>query len=342
MTASAEAPAIAGKLKLKRIPYRGINDLPENDGILDYVIFPDNRCVFSGITKGGSGTINAAENVLAVISAREHIPLAQLRFFDLQTCRGYSSFGVEQFSFVPLVFTVDQGENIRNVGWDANQTPEPEILDLFREHIGTITFPVMNYADAVAQGFRPTFFGMADDPQGSLASFREFHRCIEPEVLATLVIVDLSTDPDYGAAEESHRYEVYKRQPQVEMREDGFQLQFLADLRASIETRFKAHRLTRKELADLADTLQSELSCSPDAVPFAQELEYPMRAIAAILRPDSSAHYIWTKLKPGVLDLFVALCQDFQGFFDIVKSDAKSGNQFAQFLVDFCVKSHGM
>lgn len=54
-----------------------------------YVVFPDRRVVFSGITCDGTSTINAAEIIIQEICRHAEINPYAYHWFDLQTCRGY-------------------------------------------------------------------------------------------------------------------------------------------------------------------------------------------------------------------------------------------------------------
>jgi hypothetical protein len=115
-------------LQLRKAPYRGYD--VSNDGIVDYVITEDGRCIFSGITPEAISTIQVAENVIQSIARREGREIEELRFFDLQTCRS-SGRNPGQFTFDELEFTK---RPFHVEGWKAIDIT-PEIFRLFICHI---------------------------------------------------------------------------------------------------------------------------------------------------------------------------------------------------------------
>ncbi|MFH1427352.1 MAG: WG repeat-containing protein [Patescibacteria group bacterium] len=78
---------------LKEAKYRcwgyPIEGFPEFHRIA-YVIV-GNRCYFSGLERGTS-TINAAEDVIVSIAKQEGVNFFDLRYFDIQTHKGYRKF----------------------------------------------------------------------------------------------------------------------------------------------------------------------------------------------------------------------------------------------------------
>ncbi len=125
-----------------------------------YAIFPDRRVVFSGITREGTSTINAAESIIQEICRREEIDPYAHRWFDLQTNRQYGDGRFNcphpgEFEFNELHFRpnphpgVTQQTDERGQPYTLVSTPEaycverwtpvpcpPEVVAAFRECIG--------------------------------------------------------------------------------------------------------------------------------------------------------------------------------------------------------------
>lgn len=116
-------------LQLKKIPY------PTFDGKPAFVVYAisDNQCIFSGITWPATSTINAAEGVVEAIAKNERRKVHSLRFFDLQTQRGYPGKEVGEFEFDELTLKL-QGDRIADVSWNPRECP-PEIQGLFIPYI---------------------------------------------------------------------------------------------------------------------------------------------------------------------------------------------------------------
>lgn len=138
-------------------------------------------CYFSG-TERGTSTINAAESVIADIARREGKPIVALRWFDLQTYRGYrkcpgecklselsigptadlepTKGGVSRFEIEGeqvMVVTQDE-EDFRVTGWQKVEPCPPEVLELFKKYIGEPrSIPAgISAREARAQGFEAT------------------------------------------------------------------------------------------------------------------------------------------------------------------------------------------
>jgi hypothetical protein len=198
---------------LKRIPYRGQSfDHGEHDGILDYALLPGNRCVFSGITRTpAKSTVNAAEDIILNICGRERVDPCNLQFFDLQTCRGYD-FRLEQYAYSELILKFGLRGSIQDVRWDCTDCP-PDVLELFRGHIGEIVIPVLSHEDALAQGFGPeTAYMKFESAEAALSNVRKFRRPT-PAEQSCLAIVDLSTASGFQV-EDQQRYELRIRTPE--------------------------------------------------------------------------------------------------------------------------------
>lgn len=92
-------------------------------------------CYFSGIDHNGVGTINAAEEVVTAIAQQEDVPMGVLRFFDLQTHRGYpQSKESGDYVFEELKIERADGGGFRCTGWVPATCP-PHVLPLFLEFI---------------------------------------------------------------------------------------------------------------------------------------------------------------------------------------------------------------
>lgn len=98
----------------------------------EYEIFDGNKCIFSGVTPDGRTTINSAEEIIKIITAEESGK--QLKFYDLQTHKGYSHYAPGEYDFCLLVFHGKQ-DDPDVYGWDQENLPQ-RVLDVFREHIG--------------------------------------------------------------------------------------------------------------------------------------------------------------------------------------------------------------
>lgn len=79
---------------LKMIRYPGSYRDGSADGIAVYKFFTEEQVViYSGLTTEGKSTINAAEEIVKIIKDLEKITDENLvRFFDVQTSRGYDYY----------------------------------------------------------------------------------------------------------------------------------------------------------------------------------------------------------------------------------------------------------
>lgn len=136
----------------------------EGTSRLVYVVLPDRRCIFSGVTRRGTSTINRAEAIIDLIAQREEIDPFTCRWFDLQT---YLQYGGEswcphpgEFEFDELILcpndhrtqdrVIEADEMTVSIGgspeaftvdyWKPTPCP-PEIVAVFREYIGDHSRP---------------------------------------------------------------------------------------------------------------------------------------------------------------------------------------------------------
>lgn len=150
---------------------------PEFHKVVYYI--EGNCCYFSGIERGTS-TINAAEDVIQSIAKQEKVALISLRYFDIQTHKGYyklpGKYQVNELKF-RLGREMTEKETLKSIEkrfrckviksnisgkksvaeceliptvhtWAKASLPE-NILELFKEHIG-IDLKTM-YADVVLE-----------------------------------------------------------------------------------------------------------------------------------------------------------------------------------------------
>lgn len=156
-------------LKLKELEYP---NFWVGTSRLVYAVFDGARCVFSGLTRGGTSTstINAAERIIELIAQREEINPYGHRWFDLQTNKGYGGGHdcphLGEFEFDELVFTPNKHRGLtETVGEDGQPvtilgTPEaihvtdwhmvpcpPEVIAAFAVHIGDLSQPAYQCAN---------------------------------------------------------------------------------------------------------------------------------------------------------------------------------------------------
>jgi hypothetical protein len=190
---------------LKHIPYRssccaGIGDI---DGILDYAILPDERCIFSGVTRDSQSTVMAIETIIPNICRRENLDPKSVRFFDLRTCRSSGTDGyLEHFEFDQVLFGVDLSGDIVDSGWEHREAPL-EVLNLFKEHIGTIIFPVITPEEATAQGFSKDSYVCNRESAEECLARAKFER-VKADELHLYAIVDRSSA-------DSNRFELHRK-----------------------------------------------------------------------------------------------------------------------------------
>lgn len=103
----------------------------KNQSFVDYEIFDGYKCVFSGVSGNGKSTINAAEGIIKAIAETEKVPL---KFYDLQTHKGYDYFKPGEYSFDLLIITNQNDPEV--VRWVPERLFR-EALEVFKEHIGS-------------------------------------------------------------------------------------------------------------------------------------------------------------------------------------------------------------
>ena len=109
---------------MKRLGYL---NLGRGESFVEYIIFKEIFCVFTGVTNNGTSTVNGAERIIKVITETEG---RQFSFYDLQTQKGYSYYKPGEYSFDHLI--VKDGEVAR---WMPD-VPPAEVLNAFKDHIG--------------------------------------------------------------------------------------------------------------------------------------------------------------------------------------------------------------
>jgi len=112
---------------MKQATYKNFNNTPNS---VDYTIFEDYICVFSGTKNDGTSTVNAAERIVEAINGIEKKPLA---FYDLQTQKGYDYYSPGEYSFNLL--SIKDEDNPEVLSWRPHQI-NPQILEVFKDHIG--------------------------------------------------------------------------------------------------------------------------------------------------------------------------------------------------------------
>lgn len=112
---------------MKRIAYPNFG---KGRSYVDYQIFDGQRCIFSGVTDGGTSTINAAERIIKAIAEAEKVPL---EFYDLQTQKGYSYYRPGEYSLDLLILKDGRLDSV--IAWRPENLP-PEVLKAFKNHIG--------------------------------------------------------------------------------------------------------------------------------------------------------------------------------------------------------------
>jgi len=119
---------------VKRIAYsnfgRGFGRSRGNS-FVDYEIFDGNTCVFSGITRDGTSTVNAVESIIGAILKKE---VRILEFYDLQTQKGYDYFEPGEYEFNRLVTRGDPSEP-EVVEWVEEDLPQ-KVREAFKDNIG--------------------------------------------------------------------------------------------------------------------------------------------------------------------------------------------------------------
>jgi len=193
-------------------------------------------CYFSGLTASGqaTSTINAAESIVQAIADQEGVPIEKLRFFDLQTHRGYDKPEGE-FAFDELVFddeSLGQGK-VSVSGWAERECPNG-VIELFSDCIGKPDQPVKIWtpAEAKSAGYSPGT--MASPNTGDCFSYiravnernkiarklmrRSPRLGAKAEQLLghfrdTHIVVDHQNNPELLALSRNHRYCVWQRDP---------------------------------------------------------------------------------------------------------------------------------
>lgn len=128
------------KIVKKRIRYPVF--LGSDVAYVEYAIWSGmayKKCVFTGISKPVTTTINAAEDVVMSIARAEDFRTSQrVEFFDLMTHLGYGGHepGVIQFARLVLKRATDGGTRNFEVDWDWMVRCPENVIEVFRENIG--------------------------------------------------------------------------------------------------------------------------------------------------------------------------------------------------------------
>ncbi|MFA4845439.1 MAG: hypothetical protein WC654_02685 [Patescibacteria group bacterium] len=118
---------------LREVPYGwgGGHESPES-GRAVYVL-ENGQCIFSGIVRGGTSTINGAEGIIKAIVDLEGIDPSEIKFFDLRTSWGYKHLQVSQFELTELTLVYEGGEP-KVTAWKRVES-SPDMLRLFLPYI---------------------------------------------------------------------------------------------------------------------------------------------------------------------------------------------------------------
>ena len=93
------------------------------------------QCIFTATTKHPS-SINAAEDIVTQICQAENISPNTHRFFDLQTCRGYSSKEAGEYELDELLISINNEGGIEVKDWKVTSFALPTEEERFRPFIG--------------------------------------------------------------------------------------------------------------------------------------------------------------------------------------------------------------
>lgn len=103
--------------------------------------------VFSGIGRYTRTTINAEQDIIAMIARIENIDPKRCTFYDLQTFQQYGrDEGV--FSFSRLDFEIDRTGRISEMRWREESCPE-EVVSLFQSFIGNDPYQMKDGMDEI-------------------------------------------------------------------------------------------------------------------------------------------------------------------------------------------------
>ncbi len=318
---------------LKRIPYRG--NEPAYDGIIDYVIMDGNRCIYSGITRNSTSTINAAEGIINTICHREEFEPNEVKFFELLTCRGYGHLHLESCEYFPIVLELDDRGNVKDAGWDACLECPSDIREIFKDHIGTFTVPELTWDQAVAQGFGldENLFSSHKTAEEALRSIR-MDSIGKPDDSHAWAIVDLATNPA-TTIEDGRRYQTRVKFSDIEEeRESRWEMKSLAATRARV-VKYKRHGLSQQELLKVTEILQENItSCHPfNSICLSQSMEMFLRSFIGILDKErNNPDWLLGCFLPGVKGVFINLCDAMPGFEEEALSLSKSDDPFEQAL----------
>ena len=205
-------------------------EFPEYNKVV-YAIL-GNCCYFSGIERQyRTSTINAAASIVQSIAEQECIPIAALRWFDLQTYRGYEKrpgeYELDELAIGPTSnlqpteggiteFEVEGGqailitqdtEDFRVTGWQPTQCP-PEILELFRECIGEPRSLMVGLTpdEVRGRGYVAVDHDQSLDVLTSIAkTWMRFHRDF------AVAVVDNEGFPEDLARAEGKRYTMWQK-----------------------------------------------------------------------------------------------------------------------------------
>lgn len=114
--------------RLKRLRYKGFNPPYTSAEILYMVV--GNEVIFTAAENSGSKTttINAVEEIIALICETEELDWRDYMFYDMQTWIGYPHHGFGYYCIDKLVFA--ESANLHVTSWQkvASSTDQPNFL----------------------------------------------------------------------------------------------------------------------------------------------------------------------------------------------------------------------
>lgn len=119
---------------LQEIPYKGF--LPHRPGTIAFAM-REQLCVFSGLTKEATSTVNAAENVIQALMEHHgwnRDDVKDITFSDLHTHRAYAyTEGMYRYEVLDVGY-LDNGTPLVHC-WDT-QDPPTWVIETFSSLIG--------------------------------------------------------------------------------------------------------------------------------------------------------------------------------------------------------------
>lgn len=204
-------------------------------------------CYFSGLGPPYKvcSTINAAEDIILAITSQERRRVTGLRFFDLQTHRGYAKLPPGIYELDELIVKMQKPlraeQGVLVIGWRPIHVEHfipaecpPKVLELFREYIGEIDPAVKIWTpdEAERAGYAPTEFhapnpGRCFEISGLQDESLRLGRQLTPQVIAIaermlgssfldrmaqiVIVVDYKGYSEYLKMSEGDRYAVWSR-----------------------------------------------------------------------------------------------------------------------------------